>query len=85
MADSVFQSISSSVLLNQETLYADPYVKYLAAAGDPVKSADEFNRLYAGLVGTAASSGSKFGNAFEELQALLRANNYSKGKSATGN
>lgn len=84
MADSVFQSISSSVLLNQESLYSDPYVKYLAAAGDPVKSADEFNRLYAGLVGTAASSGSKFGNAFEELQALLRANNYSKGKSATG-
>jgi hypothetical protein len=79
-----FQSISSSVLLNQQTLYADPYVKYLASSGDPVASAREFNKLYSGLAGTAASSGSKFGNAFEELQALLRANNYSDGKSAIG-
>jgi hypothetical protein len=79
-----FQSISNDVLLNRNTLYADPYVKYLAASGDPVKSADEFNRLYAGLVGTASSAGSKFNNAFEELQALLRANKYSNGKSAIG-
>lgn len=79
-----FQSISNDVLLNQKTLYADPYVKYLAASGDPVKSADEFNRLYAGLVGTASSAGSKFNNSWEQLQALLRANNYSNGKSAIG-
>lgn len=79
-----FQSISNDVLLNRNTLYADPYVKYLAASGDPVKAADEFNRLYAGLASTASSAGSKFNNAFEELQALLRANNYSNGKSAIG-
>lgn len=79
-----FQSISSSVMLNQQSLYADPYVKYLAASADPVQSVREFNALYAGLAGTAASSGSKFGNSFEELQALLRANKYSDGKSAIG-
>lgn len=79
-----FQSISQSLLLDRTTLYNDPYVKYLAASGDPVKSADEFNRLYAGLAGTASSAGSKFNNAFEELQSLLRANKYSNGKSAVG-
>jgi len=79
-----FQSISSSILLNQNTLDADPYVKYLAVSGDPVASAREFNTLYAGLAGTAASSGSKYNNAWEELQTLLRANKYSTGKSAIG-
>lgn len=79
-----WQSISSDILLNQNTLYADPYVKYLTASGDPVAAAREFNRLYAGLAGTAASAGSKFNNSWEELQTLLRANKYSNGKSAIG-
>lgn len=82
--DTAFQSISTSVLLNQQSLYNDPYVKYLKASEDPLAGAREFNSLYAGLAGTAASSGSKYGNAFEELQALLRANKYSDGKSAIG-
>lgn len=82
--NTAFQSISNDILLDQSTLFANPYLKYLESSGDPVKSVDEFNRLYAGLVGTASSAGGKFNNSFEELQALLRANNYSKGKSAIG-
>lgn len=79
-----FQSISQQVLLTPEALASDPYVKFLEASGDPVAGAREFNRLYAGLVGTSASAGTKFNNAFQELQALLRAKGYSKGKSPLG-
>lgn len=79
-----FQSISQTVLLNPESLTSDPYVKYLEVASDPVAGAREFNALYAGLVGTSPSAGTKYNNAWEELQALLRAKNYSKGKSALG-
>jgi len=78
-----FQSISQQVLLTPETLYNDPYVRYLGAT-DPVAQAREFNKLYAGLVGTGPSAGTKFNNAFQELQALLRAKGYSKGKSPLG-
>ena len=78
-----FQSISQQVLLTPEALYSDPYVRYLGAT-DPLAQAREFNKLYAGLVGTAPSAGTKFNNAFQELQALLRAKGYSKGKSPLG-
>lgn len=78
-----FQSISQQVLLTPETLARDPYVLYLGAT-DPLAKARTFNQLYAGLVGTAPSAGSKFNNAFQELQALLRAKGYSKGKSPLG-
>lgn len=79
-----FQSISQQVLLTPEALASDPYVKYLEVASDPVAGAREFNKLYAGLVGTAPSAGSKFNNAWQELQALMRAKGYSKGKSPLG-
>lgn len=78
-----FQSISQQVLLSPEALYSDPYVRYLGAT-DPLAQAREFNKLYAGLVGTSPSAGTKFNNAFQELQALLRAKGYSKGKSPLG-
>lgn len=78
-----FQSISQQVLLNPETLAKDPYVLYLGAT-DPLAKARTFNQLYAGLVGTGPSAGTKFLNAFQELQALLRAKGYSKGKSPLG-
>jgi hypothetical protein len=78
-----FQSISQQVLLSPEALASDPYVRYLGAT-DPLAQAREFNKLYAGLVGTGPSAGSKFNNAFQELQALLRAKGYSKGKSPLG-
>ena len=79
-----FQSISQTVLLDPKVLDADPYIKYAKNASDPVAGAREFNALYAGLVGTSPSAGSKFNNAWEELQALLRAKGYSKGKSELG-
>jgi hypothetical protein len=79
-----FQSISNQVLLTDEQKASDPYVKYLQESGDPLARTVEFNRLYAGLVGTAPSAGTKFNNAFQELQALLRAKGYSKGKSPLG-
>jgi hypothetical protein len=78
-----FQSISQQVLLSPEALASDPYVRYLGAT-DPLAQAREFNKLYAGLVGTGPSAGTKFNNAFQELQALLRAKGYSKGKSPLG-
>ena len=79
-----FQSISQQVLLTEEQKATDPYVKYLQVSGDPLARTVEFNRLYAGLVGTSPSAGTKFNNAFQELQALLRAKGYSKGKSPLG-
>ncbi len=79
-----FQSISNQVLLTPEALASDPYVKYLEVSGDPLARTREFNKLYAGLVGTPPSAGTKFNNAFQELQALLRAKGYSKGKSPLG-
>ena len=79
-----FQSISQQVLLTPEALASDPYVKYLEVSGDPLARTREFNKLYAGLVGTSPSAGTNFNNAFQELQALLRAKGYSKGKSPLG-
>ena len=79
-----FQSISSSVLLSPEKLYGDPYIKFLEASGDPIRAFREFNTLYAGLVGQSPSAGSKFNNRYEELQTLLRAKGYSKGKTDLG-
>lgn len=79
-----FQSISSSVLLTPEQLNADPYIKFLEASGDPINAFREFNTLYAGLVGQSPSAGSKFNNLYEELQTLLRAKGYSKGKTDLG-
>lgn len=79
-----FQSISSSVLLTPEQLNADPYIKFLEASGDPIRAFREFNTLYAGLVGQSPSAGSKFNNLYEELQTLLRAKGYSKGKTDLG-
>lgn len=79
-----FQSISQQVLLTPEALASDPYVKYLEVSGDPLARTKQFNILYAGLVGTPPSAGTKFNNSFQELQALLRAKGYSKGKSPLG-
>jgi len=78
-----FQSISQ-YLLTPETLASDPYVKYLEVSGDPLARTREFNKLYVGLIGTSPSAGTNFNNAFQELQALLRAKGYSKGKSPLG-
>jgi len=79
-----FQSISQQVLLTPEALASDPYVKYLEVSGDPLARTREFNKLYVGLIGTSPSAGTNFNNAFQELQALLRAKGYSKGKSPLG-
>lgn len=79
-----FQSISSSVLLTPEQLNADPYIKFLEASGDPIRAFREFNTLYAGLLGQSPSAGSKFNNLYEEMQTLLRAKGYSKGKTDLG-
>lgn len=79
-----FQSISTDVRLTDEARYADPYLKFLAASGDPLAATEEFNRLYAGLISAPASAGTKYPNAFEELQSLLRDKGLSKGKTAIG-
>ena len=79
-----FQAISADVRLTDQTRYADPYLKFLAASGDPLAATEEFNRLYAGLISAPASAGTKYPNAFEELQSLLRDKGLSKGKTAIG-
>jgi len=79
-----FQSISQQVLLSDQALASNPYLKYLEVSGDRLAGTNQFNKLYAQLVGTSPSAGTKYPNAWEELQTLLRAKGYSKGKSQIG-
>jgi hypothetical protein len=83
VAETAFQSISNDLRLKDETLNKDPYLLF-ATATDPIASIQFGNELYAQLSGAPAPMGTKYNNAFEALQDLLRKKGFSEGKSPLG-